>query len=118
MSWKYKLKRITYFNRPDSKHFDNQWHFTKFSFGILLFFQFLFNVFQKANNDVDRENWLAALEYIRHHAIKRADTDEDEALTVNNNDLDKLITDVKSSLDKKLDDLRATELQISKKKGF
>lgn len=67
----------------------------------------------KANNDVDRENWLAALEYARHHAIKRADSDEDELLVIKNNDLGKLISDVKLTLDKKLDDLRATELQIS-----
>ncbi|KJH49832.1 hypothetical protein DICVIV_04016 [Dictyocaulus viviparus] len=32
----------------------------------------------KAGNDVDRQKWLNALEYSRHKAIKRAESDEDE----------------------------------------
>ncbi|KAI6191799.1 Oxysterol-binding protein [Aphelenchoides bicaudatus] len=69
----------------------------------------------KANNEIDRENWLASLEYARHHAIKRADTDEDETLAVNNgSNFEGLISDIRVALDKKLDDLRATELQISR----
>ncbi|VDM61804.1 unnamed protein product [Angiostrongylus costaricensis] len=32
----------------------------------------------KAGNDVERQKWLSALEYSRHKAIKRAESDEDE----------------------------------------
>ncbi|KAJ1370154.1 hypothetical protein KIN20_031819 [Parelaphostrongylus tenuis] len=32
----------------------------------------------KAGNDVERQKWLNALEYSRHKAIKRAESDEDE----------------------------------------
>lgn len=71
--------------------------------------------FKKANNEVDRENWLVSLEYARHRAIKRADSVEEEVSAVNNgSDFESLISEVKTVLNKKLDDLRATELQISK----
>ncbi|KAI6187910.1 Protein retinal degeneration B [Aphelenchoides besseyi] len=67
----------------------------------------------KANNEVDRDNWLNSLEYARHRAIKRADSDEDESIAMHNgNDLGKVLDDVKETLNKKLEELRLAEIEI------
>ncbi|KAI6235702.1 Oxysterol-binding protein [Aphelenchoides besseyi] len=69
----------------------------------------------KANNEVDRDNWLNSLEYARHRAIKRADSDEDESMAMHNgNDLGKVLDDVKETLNKKLEELRLAETEIGK----
>ncbi|KAI6241592.1 Oxysterol-binding protein [Aphelenchoides fujianensis] len=69
----------------------------------------------KANNEVDRENWLNALEYARHRAIKRADSDEEEAIAINSgSDLNQVLDGVKTTLNKKLDELKAAETEIGK----
>jgi hypothetical protein len=68
----------------------------------------------KANNEVDRENWLQALEHARHYAIKRSDSDEEDSIVIENgNELNKMMGDVKTTLNKKLDELRSVEAKIS-----
>lgn len=71
----------------------------------------------KAQNECDREQWLKALEYARHRAIKAAESDEDEDLkmdiTMNGGGVGAVET-MNKALAAKLEDLQTCNNLISK----
>ncbi|CAJ0941006.1 unnamed protein product, partial [Mesorhabditis belari] len=74
----------------------------------------------KAGNDVDRQQWLTALEYARHEAIKRADLEEEEdaavvAQTVQLlTDGKELVANANHNVYNKLDMLKTTSRLLNK----
>ncbi|CAD5221266.1 unnamed protein product [Bursaphelenchus xylophilus] len=69
----------------------------------------------KANNEIDRNNWLNALEYARHRACKKADLDDEDCNNATTEeDMDKMVEDIKSSLNLKLEEVRKSEDSLSK----
>ncbi|KAK0416292.1 hypothetical protein QR680_012401 [Steinernema hermaphroditum] len=70
----------------------------------------------KAQNELDRNAWLTALEYARHRAIKRADSDEDDDARTEGGIADhkEAITQSMQSITQKLDDLKKCEQLLSK----
>jgi hypothetical protein len=69
----------------------------------------------KAQNEVDRQQWLNALEYSRHRAIKKADSDEDEDTGVSSmSDVRSIFGHLNTNLDKSIADVHSLESQIKK----
>ncbi|TKR77101.1 hypothetical protein L596_018135 [Steinernema carpocapsae] len=70
----------------------------------------------KAQNELDRNAWLTALEYARHRAIKRADSDEDDDARVEGgiSDHKEAISYSMQTIAQKLEDLKKCEQVISK----
>lgn len=69
----------------------------------------------KAQNEVDRQQWLNALEYSRHRAIRKADSDEDEDTGVSSmSDVRSIFGHLNTNLDKSIADVHSLESQISK----
>uniref|UniRef100_A0A7E4ZZZ4 Oxysterol-binding protein n=1 Tax=Panagrellus redivivus TaxID=6233 RepID=A0A7E4ZZZ4_PANRE len=69
----------------------------------------------KAQNEVDRQEWLNALEYARHRAIKKADSDEDDdnaASTIS--DVRNILEGLSTAMDQSSTDVRSLETQIKK----
>uniref|UniRef100_A0A1I7ZDC3 Oxysterol-binding protein n=1 Tax=Steinernema glaseri TaxID=37863 RepID=A0A1I7ZDC3_9BILA len=62
----------------------------------------------KAQNELDRNAWLTALEYARHRAIKRADSDEDDDARAEGGIADhkEAITHSMQAITQKMDDLK------------
>uniref|UniRef100_A0A915B9Y3 Oxysterol-binding protein n=1 Tax=Parascaris univalens TaxID=6257 RepID=A0A915B9Y3_PARUN len=73
----------------------------------------------KAQNECDRKQWLTALEYARHRAIRAAESDEDEDVKMDscsNGGMAALET-MNKALAAKLDDLRTCNSLIAKHGG-
>lgn len=67
----------------------------------------------KAQNDVDRKQWLTALEYARHRAIKQ-DEEDDEADSVPVTDFKVVLDQFNNTLNDKLNALRTAEGHLSR----
>uniref|UniRef100_A0A914C1C2 Oxysterol-binding protein n=1 Tax=Acrobeloides nanus TaxID=290746 RepID=A0A914C1C2_9BILA len=73
------------------------------------------SVHLKAQNEIDRQQWLTALEHARHRAIKQADSEEDEESMMNSmQDVKAVLDHVNNSLNTKIDELRSIEKQLKK----
>uniref|UniRef100_A0AC34QJU0 Oxysterol-binding protein n=1 Tax=Panagrolaimus sp. JU765 TaxID=591449 RepID=A0AC34QJU0_9BILA len=69
----------------------------------------------KAQNEADRQQWLNALEYARHHAIKKADSDEDEdAGAFSIKDVQALLDALQANIDRTLVEIKTSEGQMNK----
>ncbi|VDK58590.1 unnamed protein product [Anisakis simplex] len=70
----------------------------------------------KAQNECDRKQWLTALEYARHRAIRDAESDEDEDMKMNSASNGGMIAvdHMNKALSAKLDDLRTCNKLIAK----
>uniref|UniRef100_A0A158P8W0 PH domain-containing protein n=1 Tax=Angiostrongylus cantonensis TaxID=6313 RepID=A0A158P8W0_ANGCA len=69
----------------------------------------------KAGNDVERQKWLSALEYSRHKAIKRAESDEDEDAHVGTGESRiAVLQKTHKELLRKLNDLQTTSRILDK----
>uniref|UniRef100_A0A0N5AWQ5 Oxysterol-binding protein n=1 Tax=Syphacia muris TaxID=451379 RepID=A0A0N5AWQ5_9BILA len=71
----------------------------------------------KAQNECDRQNWLKALEYARHCAIKAAESEEDEELkmdSLSNCGSPAAIDSMNQALEGKLDEVRKCNSLIAK----
>ncbi|CAD5215316.1 unnamed protein product [Bursaphelenchus okinawaensis] len=67
----------------------------------------------KANNEIDRNNWLNALEYARHRACKKQDLDdEDNNVVPTLEDMDTMVDNIKTVMMKKLEELKVFKKDI------